>query len=52
MNHIEDVLEKFEQAEEIKPAWDRVAMFSWNDLKTLKEEIERLRHLVGREVVP
>ena len=40
---VEDVLGKYEEAEKISPAYERVMIFSWADMLLLKAEIERLR---------
>jgi len=40
---VECVLSKYERAEAITPAYERVTIFSWNDMKLLKAEIEKLR---------
>ena len=44
MSNIQEVLEKYKDAEEISPAFERVYLFSWNDMLALKAEIEDLRH--------
>lgn len=40
---VEQVLAKYAEAEKITPAFERVTMFSWNDMLALKNEIETLR---------
>lgn len=37
-----EVLKKYERAEKIDPPWERVTLFSWNDMLILKAEIEKL----------
>ena len=36
---VEDVIAQFAEAEEINPVWERVTVFSWNDLLLLKNSI-------------
>jgi hypothetical protein len=43
MVSIQEVLEKYKDAENIMPAWVRVELFSWNDMLALKAEIESLQ---------
>lgn len=38
-----EVIDKYPQAEKISPAFERVTMFSWNDMLLLKDEIKRLK---------
>lgn len=40
---VDDVLKKYMEAEKISPAFERVTVFSWNDMLLLKAEIEKLR---------
>ena len=40
---IKDVLEKYKDAEKIMPIFERVELFSWNDMLSLKDEIEILQ---------
>ena len=47
---IEKVLEKYMEAEKIRPAFERVALFSWNDMLLLKSEIEKARVLLSTRV--
>ena len=43
MSNLQEIFEKYEEAENIKPAWERVELFSWNDMLALKAEIESLQ---------
>lgn len=43
---VDQVLNKFAEAEKISPSYERVHVFSWNDMLLLKSEIERLRNLM------
>jgi hypothetical protein len=40
---VDEVLEKYIDAEKIDPPWDRVTVFSWDDMLALEREIKRLR---------
>ena len=42
----DEVMEKYSEAKEINPAWERVTLFSWKDLVLLKTEIETLREQI------
>jgi len=44
VNKIDDIFDKYKDAENIMPMWERVELFSWNDMLALKAEIEDLRH--------
>lgn len=43
MANIQEIFEKYKDAEEIRPAFERLTLFSWNDMLALKNEIESLR---------
>ncbi len=43
---VECVLAKYERAETIQPVFERVTIFSWNDMKLLKEAAERNQNLI------
>jgi hypothetical protein len=45
---VECVLAKYERAEAISPAFERVTVFSWNDMLILKKEAEKLKNLVHK----
>jgi hypothetical protein len=43
MSTLQEIFEKYKDAENINPAFERVTLFSWNDMLTLKKEIESLQ---------
>jgi DNA repair ATPase RecN len=43
MNTLQEIFEKYEEAEGMSPAWERTILFSWDDMLALKAEIERLQ---------
>jgi iron uptake system EfeUOB component EfeO/EfeM len=43
MSNIKEIFEKYKEAENINPAFERVELFSWNDMLALKSEIESLQ---------
>lgn len=44
---VDGVLAKYEDAEQISPAYERVTIFSWRDMELLRDEIQQLRRQVG-----
>lgn len=46
-NTTDDVLAKYEEAEKITPAYERVTIFSWRDMELLRDEIVMLREQVN-----
>jgi len=43
MNNIQEILEKYKEAEGMSPAWERTMLFYWNDMLALKAEIKSLQ---------
>lgn len=43
---VDEVLAKYEEAAQISPVYERVMVFSWNDMLKLKTEIDRLREAI------
>jgi hypothetical protein len=43
LSDILEIFEKYKDAEGIHPAWQRLELFSWNDMLALKAEIESLQ---------